>query len=75
MMQPPVPFFIVLNTLLEALVVPLALYLGWHQPRQRYRRTMEADYRGVLVLICHGLFLLAAPEQGTLRRRPSRAGA
>jgi hypothetical protein len=115
MMRPTVPYFIALNTLLETLVVPLALYLGWDQPRQRYlliaaavsyfamrvwsyleyaptrleiasrtltaadvewyRSTMAADYRGVLVFLCYGLFLLAALEQGTLRRRSSHAGA
>lgn len=106
-MRPTVPFFIVLNTVMETLAAPLAVYLSWHGPRRRvvtagavvffvmrvwsylqyapmrlevasrplsaadvewYRRTMDVDYRAVLVFICHLLFLLAALEPGARRR-------
>jgi len=100
MMQPTVPYYIALNTPLETLVVPLAVYLNWHAGRRRdvvviaaigyfamrvwsylsiapmrfevasrslttadvewYRRTLGEDYRGVLVIACHLLFVLAA---------------
>jgi len=107
MMRPTVPFFIVVNTLMETLAVPLAVYLTWHGPRRRlvtaaavvffamrvwsylqyapvrmeiaarpltaadvewYRNTMEMDYRGVLIVTCHILFLLAALQRGTRPR-------
>jgi hypothetical protein len=35
MMQPTIPFFIVLNTPLEWLVVPGALFSNWHVPSRR----------------------------------------
>jgi hypothetical protein len=35
LMQPAVPYFIVVNTLMEALVIPLVLFLNWHVPENR----------------------------------------
>jgi len=100
MMRPAVPYFIAVNTLMEAFVVPLAVYWNWHVPRRRtliavavaayfamrvwsyltyaparldistrplsaaeaewFRETLRTDYRGVLNVITHVAFILAA---------------
>jgi len=107
MMRPTVPYFIVVNTVMETLAVPLAVYLTWHGPRRRvvttaavayfamrvwsylqyaparmeiaarplsaadvewYRHNLEVDYRGVLIVLCHVLFLAAALHRDTRLR-------
>jgi hypothetical protein len=100
LMQPTVPYFIVVNTLMEVLVIPLAVFLNWHIPKRRrliliavmvyfamrvwtyltyaparldisthplstaevewFEETLKADYRGVLNVITHVAFILAA---------------
>ena len=35
LMQPTVPYYIVVNTLMEALIVPLVVFLNWHIPIRR----------------------------------------
>jgi hypothetical protein len=35
MMQPTIPYFIVLNTLMEWLIVPAAVFANWHSLRRR----------------------------------------
>jgi hypothetical protein len=34
-MQPTVPYYIVVNTLMEALIIPLVVFLNWHIPTRR----------------------------------------
>jgi hypothetical protein len=100
LMQPTIPYFIVVNTLMETLIIPLALFANWQVPKRRplvlsatlvffamrvwsyltfvprrfeiaghalspadlewFRETMATDYRGLLVIITHVLFILAA---------------
>jgi hypothetical protein len=100
LMQPSIPYFIAVNTLLEALVVPLVLYLNWHIPKRRslilvavlvyftmrvqsylsfvpmrleiaqhdlssaevgwFKRSLVRDYRGILNIVTHVSFILAA---------------
>jgi len=35
LMQPTVPYYIVVNTLMEALIIPLVVFLNWHIPKRR----------------------------------------
>jgi hypothetical protein len=35
LMQPTVPYYIVVNTLMEALIIPLVVFLNWHIPNRR----------------------------------------
>ena len=35
LMQPTVPYYIVVNTLMEALIIPLVVFLNWHIPTRR----------------------------------------
>jgi hypothetical protein len=35
LMQPTIPYFIVLNTLMEALIIPLVVFLNWDIPKRR----------------------------------------
>lgn len=100
LMRPAVPYFIAVNTLMEVLVIPLAVYWNWHVPKRRtlvviavtayfamrvwsyltyaparldistrtlsaaeaewFKETLKADYRGVLNVITHVAFILAA---------------
>jgi hypothetical protein len=100
LMQPSVPYFIAINTLLEAFIVPLVIYLNWQIPKRRtlivvavlvyfamrvysyltfvpmrleiaqhaissqevswFKRSLAADYRGVLNILTHVFFILTA---------------
>lgn len=101
LMRPAVPYYIVINTLIEVLLVPFAVFLNWNAtPKRRtiiliavvlyfvmrvwtylvyaetrleiserpltdadvewFKRTLEADYRVVLILISQAFFILAA---------------
>jgi hypothetical protein len=35
LMQPTVPYYIVVNTLMEALIIPLVVFFNWHIPNRR----------------------------------------
>jgi len=106
LMRPAVPYFIAVNTLMEALVIPLVVFLNWHIPKRRtlilvavmvyfamrvwtyltyapsrlditthplsaaeaewFKETLKTDYRGVLNVVTHAAFILAAfvPSRG-----------
>jgi hypothetical protein len=71
LMQPAVPYFIVVNTLMEALIVPLVIFLNWQTPMNRRAMIIVA----VLVYFAMRVwtYLIYAPMRLDISTQPLTA--